>query len=166
MAKSRRRRGGAGSVILWPMRVRGGVDWLDGPMVRQFLKYGLVGASNTILTFVVYSVLVTLNVDYLLAIVLGYSIGSLNSYVLNRHWTFRAGDIAHATAGTRFAVVQACAIAVNVGMLYVFVHHLGIARIPAQAILTVPVLAVTFFANRAWSFARPGEPGEPPPTAS
>src|ERR1039457_2445625 len=74
------------------MRVRGEVDWLDGPMVRQFLKYGLVGASNTILTFVVYSVLVTLDVDYLLAIVLGYSIGSLNSYVLNPHWTLPARD--------------------------------------------------------------------------
>jgi putative flippase GtrA len=164
--KSVGRRGADASVILWPMRVPGEAGWLDVPMVRQFAKYGVVGASNTILTFVVYSVLVTLGVDYLLAIVLGYTIGSLNSYVLNRLWTFRARDIAHTTAGTRFAAVQACAIAVNVLLLYVFVHHAGIARIPAQAILTVPLLAITFYVNRVWSFARPGEGDEPPPAGS
>jgi putative flippase GtrA len=148
------------------MRVPGEAGWLDVPMVRQFVKYGVVGASNTILTFVVYSVLVTLGVDYLLSIVLGYTVGSLNSYVLNRHWTFRAQDIAHTKAGTRFAVVQAFAIAINVALLYVFVHHAGIARIPAQAILTVPLLAITFYINRVWSFARPDESEEPPQAAS
>jgi putative flippase GtrA len=148
------------------MRVRGEAGWLEDPLVRQFVKYGVVGASNTILTFVVYSVCVTIGVHYILALVLGYSIGSLNSYVLNRHWTFRARDIAHTTAGTRFALVQACAIAVNVVLLYVFVHHAGIGRIPAQAILTVPLLAITFYVNRVWSFARPVEGDEPPPPAS
>jgi putative flippase GtrA len=149
------------------MRVPGEAGWLDVPMVRQLVKYGVVGASNTILTFVVYSFLVlTLGVDYLLALVLGYIVGSLNSYVLNRHWTFRARDIAHTTAGTRFALVQVCAIAVNEALLYVFVHHAGIHKIPAQAILTVPLLAITFYVNRVWSFARPGEGDEPPPAGS
>ena len=86
--------------------------------------------------------------------------------MLNRHWTFRAGDLAHATAGTRFAVVQACAIPVERRpALPVRARPRASTKIPAQAILTVPVLAVTFFVNRVWSFARPGEPGEPPPTA-
>ena len=134
--------------------------WLEDPVIRQFVKYGVVGASNTILTFVVYSVCVTIGVHYLLALVLGYGIGSLNSYFLNRHWTFRARDIAHTTAGTRFAIVQVCAIGVNLVMLYVFVHHIGVGKIPSQAILTLPVLAITFFINRYWSFARPSEPGE------
>jgi putative flippase GtrA len=138
-------------------------DWFDDPTVRQFVKYGVVGASNTVLTFVVYTVLVTLGLEYLVAVVLGYCVGSLNSYILNRHWTFQARDIAHTTAGTRFAIVQAFAIAANVLLLYVFVHHLGVAKIPAQAILTLPILAITFFANRWWSFARPREQDEQPP---
>jgi putative flippase GtrA len=140
--------------------------WLEDPAVRQFIKYGLVGASNTVLTFVAYSVLVTVGLSYLIALVIGYLVGSLNSYVLNRHWTFRARDVAHTQAGSRFALVQACAIAANLALLYVFVHHLGIAKIPAQAILTVPVLVVTFFVNRVWSFARPPERREPPPSAT
>jgi putative flippase GtrA len=140
--------------------------WRDDPLVRQFLKYGVVGASNTVLTFAVYSGLVTAGLHYLIAIVVGYLVGSLNSYVFNRHWTFRARDIAHTQAGSRFAIVQAAAIGANVLLLYVFVHKLGIAKIPAQAILTLPVLAVTFFVNRWWSFARPADEREPPPSAS
>ncbi len=139
--------------------------WHDLPAVRQFLKYGLVGASNTIVQFVVYGVLVTLGLHYLVALVLGYLAGALNSYILNRHWTFRAGHVAHSTAGSRFALVTACAIAVNAALLYLLVHHLGIAKIPAQAILVVPILAVTFPINRWWSFAHPGGPTDPP-TAS
>ena len=140
-------------------------SWLEDPILRQFVKYGVVGASNTVLTFVTYTVLEKLGVNYLIALPLGYGVGSLNSYILNRHWTFQARDIAHTTAGTRFAIVQAFAIAANVLLLYVFVHHLGIAKIPAQAILTLPILAITFFANRWWSFARPREQEAPRPPA-
>ena len=148
------------------MRMLEPTSWLELPAVRQFVKYGLVGVSNTIVQFVVYSVGVTIGIDYLLSLVIGYLAGALNSYILNRHWTFRAGHIAHTTAGSRFALVTGGAIAVNLALLYLFVHHLGIAKIPAQAILVVPVLAVTFPINRWWSFAHPGGSGEPPTPAT
>ena len=147
------------------MRMLEPTGWLELPTVRQFVKYGLVGASNTIVQFVVYSVGVTIGINYLVALVIGYVAGALNSYILNRHWTFRAGHVAHSTAGSRFALVTACAIGANLGLLYVFVHHLGIAKIPAQAILTVPLLAVTFPITRGWSFAPPGGRGDPPSIA-
>lgn len=137
------------------MRVPQALLRLDAPVVRQFVKYGIVGASNTILTFAIYTVAVEAGMEYLLALIVGYLAGSLNSYVLNRRWTFDAGHRAHGTVGSRFAVVQALAIGANLALLYLFVHHLGIHKIVAQAILTVPVLAVTFFVNRAWSFAEP-----------
>jgi putative flippase GtrA len=135
---------------------------LDVPVVRQFIKYGLVGALNTILTFVIYSAGVLLHLDYLAALMLGYLAGSLNSYWLNRRWTFRASNLAHSTTGTRFALVQASALLANLGLLYLFVHTLGVAKIPSQAILTVPVLTVTFYVNRVWSFAHTRTPRRRP----
>jgi putative flippase GtrA len=42
------------------------------------------------------------------------------------------------------------------------VHDLHVEKIAAQAILTIPVLAVTFFINRAWSFAHEASPSPPP----
>jgi putative flippase GtrA len=141
--------------------------WRDDPLVRQFIKYGVVGASNTVLTFATYTVLVAaLGLQYSVALVIGYLVGSLNSYIFNRHWTFRARDLAHSQTGLRFAVVQVVAIAVNELLLYILVDDLAVKKIAAQAILTVPVLAVTFFVNRWWSFARPPEQREPPPAAT
>jgi len=142
------------------------IGWHELPAVRQFVKYGLVGASNTIVQFAVYGILVTLGLHYLLALVPGYCAGALNSYVLNRRWTFQAGHVAHTTAGSRFAVVTGAAIAINAILLYVLVHHFGVAKIPAQAILVVPVLAVTFPINRWWSFAHRGGRVDPPSTPS
>jgi putative flippase GtrA len=137
------------------MRLPATLQRFDAPMVRQFAKYGIVGASNTIFTFAIYTVLVEIGVQYLIALLLGYLVGSLNSYLFNRRWTFRAGHLAHASVGPRFAIVQILAILANLGLLYLLVHHLGVHKILAQAILTMPVLAVTFFVNRTWSFAAP-----------
>jgi putative flippase GtrA len=148
------------------MRMLEATGWHELPAVRQFVKYGLVGASNTIVQFAVYSIGVAIGIDYLVALVIGYVAGALNSYVLNRHWTFRAGHIAHSTSGSRFALVTGCAIAVNLALLYLLVHHAGIAKIPAQAILVLPILAVTFPINRWWSFAHPVGSGEPPTPAT
>jgi putative flippase GtrA len=132
---------------------------IDATLFRQFVKYGIVGVGNTALTFVIYTVGVEIGVLYLLALVVGYVAGGFNSYMFNRHWTFRARHLSHASSGGRFALVQGCAIAANLVLLYVLVHHLHVDKIVSQALLSVPVVAITFFINRKWTFGRrPGEP--------
>jgi len=138
----------------------------DAALVRQFVKYGVVGASNTALTVAAYSVGVWIGVPYLVALLVGYIPGGLNSYLLNRHWTFRAGHLSHAHSGTRFPIVQVGAILANELALYVLVHDAHVEKIAAQAILTVPVVVVTFFINRVWTFGGEGPirelPGQSP----
>jgi putative flippase GtrA len=129
---------------------------VDVALVQQFIKYGLVGVSNTAITYAVYAVAVLgLGLAYELSVVIGWLVGGLNSYLLNRHWTFRAGDLAHSRLGKRFAVVQAGAIAANVGLLYVLVHSGHMDKLVGQAIVQVPIVLITFFINRSWTFHRP-----------
>jgi putative flippase GtrA len=133
----------------------------------QFVKYGLVGASNTLITLATYALCVKLlGVPYLVSLPIGYALGGLNSYLLNRHWTFQAGHLSHAHSGTRFAIVQLFAIVANEALLYVLVHNAHVEKIAAQAILTVPVVLITFFINRTWTFRGDGPmreiPGQSP----
>jgi putative flippase GtrA len=126
---------------------------LEAADVIQFVKYGLVGASNTLITLATYALCVKLlGIPYLVSLPIGYALGGLNSYLLNRHWTFQAGHLSHAHSGTRFAIVQLGAIIANEALLYVLVHDAHVEKIAAQAILTVPVVIVTFFINRLWTF--------------
>lgn len=56
---------------------------------KSIIKFGIVGCINTGVDFAVFSVLLGfLGVDKLLAQVGGYSMGVINSFVLNKLWTF------------------------------------------------------------------------------
>jgi putative flippase GtrA len=136
------------------------------PIVRQFAKYGLVGVTNSLIGFAIYAACVKLGVQYLVASALAYAVGSLNGYVLNRRWTFRAGHISHATSASRYGAVQLSALLGNLGLLYVCVEVIGVEKILAQAIVVVVVFVATFVANRVWSFAHHGEDLAAQPTAS
>jgi putative flippase GtrA len=56
----------------------------------QWLRFVAVGVSNTVLSWCVYATLEALGVPYLLASAIAFAVGALNSYVLNRRWTFHS----------------------------------------------------------------------------
>ena len=122
--------------------------------LTQLVKYSLVGASNTLITFVVYVSLMAAGVDYLLASAIGYAVGSANSYLLNYRWTFDARGVSHRQTLSRFAVVQGFGISSNLGLIYALVDGLGFAKAPAQGLVTLLVLAITFLMNRIWAFTK------------
>jgi putative flippase GtrA len=122
------------------------------PVLIQFLKFGIVGISNTLLTFAVYTLLLKVfGVWYLAASAIGFAVGTINSFLLNRRWTFR-GHVGDALTPVRWTVVQCTGLGVNLGLLYLLVHDAGVDKLLAQAFATAVVTVSTFFANRAWTF--------------
>ncbi len=118
----------------------------------QFVKFGIVGVSNTLLTFAVYTVLLKVfGVWYLAASAIGFIVGATNGFLLNRRWTFR-GHVGDALTPVRWAVVQGCGLGINEGLLFLFVHDAGLDKLLAQVFATAVVTVTTFLANRAWTF--------------
>ena len=127
---------------------------------RQFAKFALVGASNSALSLIAYTVAVKAGAPYLPASVAAFSLGAVNGYSLNRVWTFRAGAFARAGI-VRYAVVQGIGLVLNTILLLALVEGLKADRILGQA-LVLPLVAVTTFAlSRRWAFR-----SDPPASSS
>jgi putative flippase GtrA len=57
--------------------------------VRQFVKFAIVGASGLIVNFVVAHVLEkTTTLSWFVDFAIGFMVGGVSNYVLNRLWTF------------------------------------------------------------------------------
>jgi putative flippase GtrA len=121
-------------------------------MLVQMVKFGIVGISNTLLTFAVYTFLLkVLGVWYLAASAIGFIVGATNGFLLNRRWTF-AGHVGDSLTPVRWAIVQGCGLGVNEALLYLFVDSVRLDKLLAQAFATAIVTITTFFVNRAWTF--------------
>ncbi len=130
----------------------GPLEALNVPVLVQFVKFGIVGISNTLLTFAVYTVLLKVfGVWYLAASAIGFVVGAVNGFLLNRRWTFR-GHVGDALTPVRWGIVQGCGLALNEGLLFLFVDDAGLEKLISQAFATVIVMIVTFLVNRAWTF--------------
>src|SRR5271170_2935810 len=126
-----------------PARGRGG-----SLVLVQFVKFGIVGVSNTLLTLAVYTLLLKVfGVWYLAASAIGFAVGAVNGFLLNRRWTFR-GHVGDALTPVRWGIVQTCGLAVNEALLYLFVHDAHVDKLLAQVCATAVVTVSTFIVNR------------------
>jgi putative flippase GtrA len=121
-------------------------------LIVQFVKFGIVGVSNTLINFAVYALLLKVfDVWYLAAAAIGFGVGAVNGFLLNRRWTFE-GHVGDSFTPVRWAIVQTCGLGLNELLLFIWVGVVGVDKILGQALAIVVVTTVTFLANRAWTF--------------
>jgi putative flippase GtrA len=134
-------------------RLRDGhISALNVNLVVQFLQFGIVGVSNTLIAFAVYTVLLkAFGVWYVAASGIGFAVGAVNGFLLNRRWTFRE-HVGDALTPVRWMVVQSCGLGLNLALVYLFVHDLGMDELVGQIPTTAIVTVLTFAVNRSWTF--------------
>ena len=119
--------------------------------VRQFARFVVVGASNTVLSFAAYMVLVLAGTPYVPAAAIAFGVGAVNGYMLNRRWTFAAPDSLRARVN--YVVVQALGALASSALVWLLVRDAGTGRIGAYVVATPPITIAMFAANRLWTFA-------------
>ena len=119
----------------------------------QFMKFGVVGVSNTLISLGIYYLLLALGFYYLLANAAGFVLSVLNSYFWNSRFIFKEKreTIRWRALGKVFLSygVSFCFSTVLM-LLFVHVLHISVYLAPAlRLILTVPL---NFLMNKLWAF--------------
>ena len=95
--------------------------------MKHFIKYNAIGVMNTLITLVTFWILhENLNWDYRLANFLGFVVGGLNSYIMNRIWNFKSTNKKR-TEVVRFIIVFLCSYGINYLVLKGATHVLTTA---------------------------------------
>ena len=130
--------------------------------VRQFVKFGIVGISGAVVSFIVFHFLLHYKLDLKLAFSIGFILGGVNNYWWNRRWTFRStGHMGKELA--QFLTVSAIALVLGILITGVLDKYLPAFTLRNSLIWlcgTVGGMGVNFFFNKYWTFRHTHQPAE------
>lgn len=119
-----------------------------------FSRFAAVGGINTCIDFIVYTLLSVLSVNYLLAQYISYICGLLNSYFMNRTWTFNRKEKANWQEFVRFACVNGSTLVVTIFFLQLFYaeNHWSLAA--SKFAVTIIGVFINFIGTKLFVFTK------------
>jgi putative flippase GtrA len=115
------------------------------------LKFGVVGLLNTGVDFAVFTIITLWDVPLLIAQCLSYACGVLNSFIMNRTWTFQQRG-QYTGQLIKFITVNLLTLLITYGLLVLFNRYVGWPMLFSKLIATGMSLIVNFAGSRLWVF--------------
>lgn len=120
----------------------------------QLFKFGVVGGSGYLINLVVFAVLAgPFDTHHVIAAIGAFAVAVTNNFMLNRHWTFGAGEGAAHFQAARFFAISLLSLAVNLVVLELLLANDVVGELPAQAIAVAVAMPFNFVGNKLWTFA-------------
>ncbi|EHR6439916.1 GtrA family protein [Vibrio parahaemolyticus] len=101
----------------------------------KIVKFGSVGILNTLVSYLVFCVLIYFDVYYLTSSVLSFLVGSAFSYIMNSRYTFSV--CANVRSFFKFITITAGSLFLSVLLLYIFKSTVGIHVLIAQILVVL-----------------------------
>ena len=130
----------------------------DFGLRHPFARFVVVGCLNFVVSFAAFYA----SYEFLplgessgrgaVANVVAYAAGMLNSFALNRVWTFRAeGQVAVHAA--KFVVLNAATLVASTAIVLVLVDLAGFPALAVWLPLTIAILTAHYLGMKHWAFA-------------
>jgi putative flippase GtrA len=117
----------------------------------KFLKFGAVGILNTFITIGSFMIFVYFGMNYIIANVVAYSFGVINSFYWNNTWVFQTRSRSSKVL-SKFVVVNLITLGVTTIILFLLVEHFSLHSIAGQILATGCGMVINFMLNKSWTF--------------
>ncbi len=123
---------------------------------KQVFKFIMVGVVNTFVDIVIYFLLTrTFNIfadHIIIAKAISFFVGTINSFILNRFWTFNKKDGISSLEIIKFYTVVLSSLLINISVMYLFVFLLNQTDVVAVFIATIATFVWNFILSKKWVF--------------
>lgn len=119
-----------------------------------FSKFAAVGGMNTFIDFIVYTLLAVFSVNYLVAQCISYTCGLLNSYFMNRTWTFKRKGKANWQEFFRFVFVNGITLFITMFFLHLFHEQYSWSLITSKVAVTIIGVFINYIGTNLFVFKK------------
>lgn len=137
-----------------------------GIKMKQFIKFGIVGLSNTLVSYLIYIVSLKIfqsmellsKTDYLVSSVIAFFLSVLWSFYWNNKYTFKTEEgekrfLGRALLKTYISYALTGLVLNNI-FLYVWVQIVEISKDIAPVINLIITVPLNFLLNKYWAFKK------------
>ena len=120
-------------------------------MHSQLLRYAMVGLISNVILYLAYLLLTSFGLGHKTAMTFLYVVGILQTFLLNRRWTFNHNGKVHSTF-IRYVITYAMGYLINLIALYILVDRYGLPHQVIQGVLIFAVAVFLFLLQKFWVF--------------
>ena len=121
------------------------------PMLRQVVRYGVVGIASNGLLYVLYLAMTHYGLGHKLAMTVAYVIGVAQTFAFNRRWTFdHQGRLG--ASFVRYVASYGIGYFVNLLALAALVDHLELPHEWVQGAMILCIAGLVFLLQKYWVF--------------
>lgn len=124
----------------------------------QFVKFGIVGVSNTLISYVIYVIFITFKAHYLVASIAGFIVSVINAYYWNNKYVFQADNKEKRDWWKvflkTFMSYAGTGLVLNNILLVFWVDVLGLSEMIGPIINLLITIPLNFLLNKYWAFKK------------
>ncbi len=122
--------------------------------VLQFIKFGMVGISNTIICYVVYALLILGGMNIVWANTIGFVVSIFNAFFWNNFFVFKAKEKKNLLVIflKMFFSYMGTGLILNNILLWIWVEQFSINSFMAPFLNMAITVPLNFMLNKYWAF--------------
>ena len=130
------------------------IEYIDKKIdLKKFIKFGLTGVLNTAIDFLIYAFCCEiLKIDPKISKIISQSAAIINSYIVNKNWTFQKRKNYNKTEIFKFLIVNGGSLLINYLGMYILYDNLGLNKYLCLIPLAVITVCVNYFGNKLFVF--------------
>ncbi len=125
-------------------------------IIKQFIKFGIIGVINTGITLVIYYIFVFINEDlYIVGNTVGFTVTVINAFVLNSRFVFKGSEQKLVSgAMVKTFICYGTTFFISTGLLYLLVQHLSVSEFLAPILNLAVTAPLNFILIKFWAMKK------------